>query len=171
VLRAAERQESIPEGIVADQAGQPITDARRAGEGVMLPFGGAKGSSLALFVELLAGVLSAGALSTEVRSMYADFTGPARVGHCFLAIDVGQVLAFDDYASRLELLLSEMSDAAPPTGAGVRLPGDERWAAMGRSGRVGVEVDGAVLTELRRLADRARIPLPVPCAGAAPEDR
>jgi LDH2 family malate/lactate/ureidoglycolate dehydrogenase len=168
VLRAAERQESIPEGIITDVTGQPITDARRAHEGAMLPFGGAKGSSLALFVEVLAGVLTHGALSTEVRSMFTDFTGPARVGHCFLAIDVGRVLPFDDYASRLELLVSGMLGAAPPGEDGLRLPGDERWAAMSRSDRIGVEVDLATLTELQRLAERAGIPLPAACAGSAP---
>src|SRR2546430_1724762 len=108
VLRAAERRESIAEGIVVDADGQPITDARRAGQGAMLPFGGAKGSSLALFVEVLAAVLAQGALSTEVRSMFDDSAGEARVGHCFLVIDVGRVVALDDYASRLEQLVAPM---------------------------------------------------------------
>ena len=164
VLWAAERRESIAEGIVVDADGQPITDPRRARQGVMLPFGGAKGSSLALFVEVLAAVLAQGALSTEVRSMFDDYTGQARVAHCFLVIDVGRLVAFDDYASRLEQLVVQMLGASAVGGPDVRLPGDERWIALRESEQLGVEIDAVTLNELRRLGRRAGIALPAPKA-------
>ena len=52
------RGKPIPEGWATTRDGLPTTDARAALDGMMLPFGGAKGAMLALVVELLAAALT-----------------------------------------------------------------------------------------------------------------
>lgn len=58
VVAAAERGESLAEGIAVDADGQPTTDPRLAILGALLPFGGRKGANLALLVELMAAGLT-----------------------------------------------------------------------------------------------------------------
>ncbi|MEA2950123.1 MAG: L-2-hydroxycarboxylate dehydrogenase, partial [Alphaproteobacteria bacterium] len=53
------RNEPLQEGwVVHSKTGEPITDPKKVGEGVLLPIGGHKGSGLALMIGLLAGVLN-----------------------------------------------------------------------------------------------------------------
>jgi (2R)-3-sulfolactate dehydrogenase (NADP+) len=53
IMAAAQKGEAIPEGWALDPDGQPTTDAKAAMAGTMIPLGDAKGTALALMVELL----------------------------------------------------------------------------------------------------------------------
>jgi LDH2 family malate/lactate/ureidoglycolate dehydrogenase len=55
VKTAAQRGETMPEGWMIDRQGRPLTDPKRASEGLLLPIGGYKGYGLALVFGLLAG--------------------------------------------------------------------------------------------------------------------
>ena len=57
----AQRGEPMPEGWMIDREGKPLTDAKRASEGFLLPIGGPKGYGLALMIGLLAGTLNGAA--------------------------------------------------------------------------------------------------------------
>jgi LDH2 family malate/lactate/ureidoglycolate dehydrogenase len=66
----------IPLGVAIDADGEPTTDATAALAGAQLPFGGAKGSSLALMVELLAGGLTGSPFAFEAAGAHApDYQG------------------------------------------------------------------------------------------------
>ena len=78
--------ESIEPGLALDAEGKPTTDAKKAFEGVCLPFGGAKGSALAMLMDLLAGVLTGANYGGDVKSLYFDHSEPQNVGHLFIAI-------------------------------------------------------------------------------------
>ena len=58
ILDAAQKGEAIPQGWALDAQGKPTTDAKAALAGTMLPLGDAKGTALALMVELLAAGLT-----------------------------------------------------------------------------------------------------------------
>lgn len=47
IILADKKGDSIPEGWAIDVDGHPTTDAAKALEGCVLPFGGAKGSGIA----------------------------------------------------------------------------------------------------------------------------
>ena len=72
---AADRSEPIPEGWAVDSQGEPTTDARAALDGALLPFGGAKGSNIAMMVEMLA-VLSGGSFSDEAAPFHEGSESP-----------------------------------------------------------------------------------------------
>jgi LDH2 family malate/lactate/ureidoglycolate dehydrogenase len=160
VIQAAERGETLPEGILAAADGSPLTDPTRADEGAMLPFGGAKGSGVALLVEVLASVVTGAASSLNVRSMFNDFTGPAEMGHAFIVIDVARLSGPAAYGERMEGLLREMGDAA--AGDGLRLPGDARWAALEDSVAHGVDLDTGTRDRLRAIGERHSVAMPLP---------
>jgi len=145
VMAAARAGQPIPEGWALDADGAPTTDAAAALEGTMVPIGGAKGTALALMVEVLTSVFTGAALSVEASSFFAA-DGPApRVGQTLIAIKPG---ADTDFAGRLETLLGQIVGQE-----GARLPGERRLAALARAEAHGLAVPAPQIALARRLAD------------------
>ena len=145
LARAAALGESIPPHWALDVEGRPTIDPRAALEGSIAPAGGHKGGALALMVEVLAAGLTGAHFSHEASSLGDDAGGPPRLGQTLIAIQPGAAA----FAERIEGLLSDM--AAEP---GVRVPGDRRHANRRRIEAEGVEVDAALLDQLRALGAR-----------------
>jgi (2R)-3-sulfolactate dehydrogenase (NADP+) len=82
---AAAAGEAIPSGWALDADGSPTTDAAAALLGPVLPFGGVKGSNLALTIELLS-VLSGASFSMDAPD-FAAGSRPPRVGLFLVALD------------------------------------------------------------------------------------
>jgi LDH2 family malate/lactate/ureidoglycolate dehydrogenase len=108
-------EESIPAGWAMDRMGVPTTDTRTAMSGLLMPLGGYKGYGLAMMVELLTGVLSGGAFSTQVASMRFRGKRP-RLSHFFLAIDIGRFMPVEEFSRRADELMREMRDTPPAQG-------------------------------------------------------
>ncbi|MEM8572347.1 MAG: Ldh family oxidoreductase [Pseudomonadota bacterium] len=147
VMAAKKSGRPIPEGWALDEDGNPTTDAEAALAGTMAPIGEAKGTALALMVELLAAAFTGSAFSQEAGSFFhAD--GPApRVGQTLIAIDPsGQ----PDYAARVTGLLEVISSME-----GARLPGTRRRAAITESEANGLKVPEAFIMQARQLANSA----------------
>jgi (2R)-3-sulfolactate dehydrogenase (NADP+) len=95
---AAAAGEPIPPGWALDANGAPTTDAAAALLGPLLPFGGVKGSNIALVIELLS-VLSGASFSMDAPD-FASGTQPPRVGLFLIALDPAAFAA--DYLHRVE---------------------------------------------------------------------
>jgi (2R)-3-sulfolactate dehydrogenase (NADP+) len=95
---AAAAGEPIPPGWALDANGTPTTDAAAALLGPLLPFGGVKGSNLALVIELLS-VLSGASFSMDAPD-FASGKQPPRVGLFLLALDPAAFAT--DYLDRVE---------------------------------------------------------------------
>jgi len=72
-----------------------------------------------------------------------------RLGQAFIVIDPAALAGRGVYLERIETLIAAMLDDE-----GVRLPGARRVAAARIAARDGVEIDGALLAELKKLALR-----------------
>jgi (2R)-3-sulfolactate dehydrogenase (NADP+) len=95
---AAAAGDAIPAGWALDADGKPTTDPVAALFGPVLPFGGVKGSNLALTFELLS-VLSGASFSMDAPD-FASGDRPPRVGLFVVALDPAVFSA--DYAERIE---------------------------------------------------------------------
>lgn len=139
----------LPEGWAIDKHGKPTTDPTAALEGAQLPFGGYKGSSLALMVELLAGALIGDMFSTESSAADTHGTGAPFGGEFILAIDPHHCAAdnrtSNTHLDRAELLFGELLSQA-----GTRLPSDRRYKVREANLENGVSVNAALLEELSR---------------------
>lgn len=122
VMNAHKTNQPIPLGWALDADGKPTTDAKAALDGTMLPIGEAKGTALALMVEILAAVFSGSGFSHQAGSFFtAD--GPApRVGQTLIAIRPD---TNSDYLARVSVLLDAIQELE-----GARLPGTRRREAM-----------------------------------------
>ncbi|WP_435197404.1 Ldh family oxidoreductase [Natronomonas sp. EA1] len=147
VSRASDRGESLPEGVAISADGEPTTDPDAALDGSIRPFGGAKGSGLAIAVEVLAGGLVGASMGRDVTGTYHT-ADPCTKGDLFVAIDP-VALGGEDAVERIETFLTGIT--ALETAAGfdsVRLPGQARPTGEP------VHVDDETWAEVRSLADR-----------------
>lgn len=138
---------SVPDGVGVDRDGNTTTDpnAILAG-GALNTFGGYKGSSIALFVEILAGAVTGGQFSFE-----NDFTGfpgaqTPKAGQLLIVIDPNFGGA-TNFESRLALLSTALLDAGQD-----RLPGVRRFQNRAAAERSGIPIAAGALQQLRALA-------------------
>ena len=146
ILMAARDGRTLPEGVGIDAEGRPTTDPRQVLAGAQLPFGGYKGSAIALMVDLLAGPLIGEVTSIEAGEEDNGDGTAALGGELILALDVARFGAEDPvgHAERLfERLLGE---------EGVRLPGDRRLTARAETSKTGIEVPKALHEEIVALS-------------------
>lgn len=142
----------IPLGWAVDTEGNPTTDADAALAGAMLPFGGYKGTALALMVELMAGPMINDLISSEAAAADGGAGSAPLGGELILVFDPERFSAGTATANRER---AEQLFAAITGQAGARLPGDRRYAARRRSEREGILVPRALHAELLALAGQA----------------
>jgi len=122
VLHYQETGQELPEGVALDADGRPTTDPEAALDGTILPFGGAKGSGLAIAVEVLAGGLVGAAMGTDVTGTYHT-EDPCTKGDLFVAIDP-EALGAPDFSERASAFLADLTAGEPAAHVDdVRLPG------------------------------------------------
>ncbi|HBF37201.1 MAG TPA: malate dehydrogenase [Firmicutes bacterium] len=83
---AALEGKNIPGEWALNQEGQPTTNAKEALQGILLPFGGYKGSGLALMVQILSAVLG----STFLNGYPEKGAYSGQVGFFFEVIDISR---------------------------------------------------------------------------------
>ncbi len=147
LMVAAKKGESIPPGWALDREGRPTTDPKAGLDGTMVPAGGVKGAMLAMIVELLCAALTGAAFAFEADSFFTDAGNRPRIGQAFLVIDMDALAGREVFFERVETLVATML-----ADEGVRLPGYRRRALAQDSERLGVDIQDALLAELRRLA-------------------
>lgn len=140
---------SLPEGWAIGPDGRPTTDPKGALAGAQLPFGGVKGSSIALMVELLAGPLLGDVLSFEAGEDDRAMTGAPCGGELVVAIDPARCVGRNDSTAQLahaEKLFAKIFEQD-----GTRLPSDRRYDARRRTAIDGVSVPKSLYDTLQIL--------------------
>lgn len=144
IMAARQKGEAIPEGWALDTDGNPTTDAEKALAGTMIPLGDAKGTALALMVELLCAGLTGANFAHEQTSFFDDAGDPPGTGQLLIAVDPA---AFGgDALSRF----AEMAGLVAGQ-AGARVPGQRRHESRARLSHEGFAADDALLAEIRSL--------------------
>ncbi len=131
VMIAAREGHELPPGAGIDEKGRPTTDPNKVLKGALLPFGGYKGASIALMVELLAGALIGERMSFEAASADNNDGGPPRGGEFILAIDPADVRSLQSAEGLFEQILSQQ---------GTRLPADGRRNRCSEVARNGIKI-------------------------------
>jgi delta1-piperideine-2-carboxylate reductase len=144
VMIAAREGHDVPLGVGLDGTGQPTRDPKAIlDEGVMLPFGGYKGSAISMMVELFAGALIGEVFSFQAGEADNRDGGPSRGGELILAIDPERVSGGGDWRGQGEALFQRMLETGNAPGA-VRLPGDRRYANRDKTPRDGIAIPRAL---------------------------
>lgn len=125
ILRAHAKGEPIEPGLAIDEGGNPTTDAAAALAGSVLAVGGAKGSGLALAIDMLAGVLAGAEFAHEMAPMYGPLDRPQNVGHLLVALDPWRLAEPEAALARIRQLEARLHGLRPAHGFDrVRFPGE-----------------------------------------------
>jgi len=125
---------TLPPGVAIDLHGDPTRDPTAALQGAQVPFGGHKGTCIALMVELLAGALTGSPLAVEAMQLQASEDthlppggAPTENGEVIIAMDP-TALGFgtlEAFASRVEILVHMVKQ--DPSAGHLRLPSERRF--------------------------------------------
>ncbi|MDD9858306.1 MAG: Ldh family oxidoreductase [Gammaproteobacteria bacterium] len=141
---AARDGHQVPPGTGLNAAGEATTDpASIADGGVLLPFGGYKGSVISMMIELLAAALIGERFSFEAAEADNQDGGPPRGGEFILALSP-QRMAGDDWAGHAAGLFERLGQLD-----GARLPGQRRHTR--RHDRGARAVNAALVEKIRGL--------------------
>lgn len=135
IMIAARDGHPLPPGVGIDNEGQPTTDPAAILKGAQLPFGGYKGSAIALMVELLACGLIGQPFSVEAADEDNGDGGPPRGGVLLLAFDPARFGDAEGWLAHSESFLKRLTALE-----GVRLPGDRRANNRARANREGARL-------------------------------
>jgi ureidoglycolate dehydrogenase (NAD+) len=155
VFAAVARGEPIPADWLVGEDGRPTTDGRLyPHHAALAPMAAHKGYGFALLAEILSGVLSGGAVVSQVGSWMNDPPeSPSKHSAGFVAIDVGTICDRDAYTASMDRLAREVHDA--PTADGVDrllLPGEREWERHRAAGQHGIPLPSDVREKLAAAA-------------------
>src|SRR5438552_4895486 len=84
----AQRGEEMPIGWMIGRDGKPLTDPKRADDGLLVPIGEYKGYGLSLIIGLLAGTLNRAAFGRDVVDFVKETGKATNTGHAIVAVSV-----------------------------------------------------------------------------------
>ena len=145
VMLAAREGHELPDGTGLGPDGQPSNDPHEVLKGVLLPFGGYKGSAISMMVELLSAALAGDQFSYEAEKQDNNDGGPARGGELIIAMSPDLIVG-DGWVEHSENFIGELSGLE-----GVRLPGQRRHHNRQDTGTR--EVNSSLLETIRGLSE------------------
>lgn len=152
IMLARQRGEPIPLGWALDREGRPTTDPAAALEGALLPFGQAKGSAIALIIDLVCGPLAGALTGPFIAALYTDLDRPQRLGHFFMAIDVAAFADPAEFRRRVDESIRAIRSLPPAQGfERVYLPGEPEWLNEQYNRQHGLLLEPATLRQLAEL--------------------
>ena len=137
-----QRGEELPAGWMIGRDGKPLTDSKRAEQGLLLPIGDYKGYGLSLMVGLLAGALNQAAFGRDVVDFVKEQGKATNTGHAIVALSI-------DAFAPAALFKRQVDAAARVMRGAERLPGVERIWLPGEQ-------------SYRKRQDRTKNGVPVP---------
>lgn len=153
IILAAKDGRKIPLGWAIDPEGKPTEDAEAALEGTVLPLGGAKGSGIALLVEVLSSVLASTAYGPHIPPLYDNPTQEQGLGHFFFAFRPDLFVEREEFEERVSGMAREIRSLSPATGhERVYLPGEPEMEIERKRRKGGIPVSSEVFKELGELA-------------------
>jgi LDH2 family malate/lactate/ureidoglycolate dehydrogenase len=157
IQRRVAKKEKIPEGVMLDGYGNTTTDFksfRGPPRGVMLPFGGYKGSGVALITEILGGILS----GNGIGKTWWNNGGHGVNGLFLQAIAVEEFQTLETFYDKVdELIALVKSTPCAPGFSEILLPGESARRREARHQKAGVEIDASTWSELTQLAGQLNV--------------
>ncbi|HLJ23077.1 MAG TPA: Ldh family oxidoreductase [Candidatus Acidoferrales bacterium] len=155
----AQRGEPMPEGWMIDREGKPLTDAKRASEGFLLPIGGPKGYGLALMIGLLAGTLNGAAFGRDVVDYTVDSKTPSNTGQTIIAVNIAAFAELEPFKESVDEVWDVMKSSPTLPGVDeVRLPGERSEQIYSERMSRGVPLSDGQRKILDELAGRLGVP-------------
>ena len=147
VLKASQENKKIPFGWAVDKNGIDTDDPKEALRGTMLPFGDAKGSAIALMIEILAAAITGANFAYEADSFLDANGNPPNVGQLLIIIDPESMGSkkrfFNKIGSMIESILVQED---------THLPGSNRFKLREKATKEGLNINKKILGEIEKIS-------------------
>jgi LDH2 family malate/lactate/ureidoglycolate dehydrogenase len=159
IVIAAQNNQDIPLGWARDKEGEDTTDAKAAIVGTVLPFAGAKGSAIALLIDVMTGILSGSVYGPHIRDMYADFQNPTGTSHIFGAINIDAFIPAAGFRATVDAMIREVKSSTPAKNVEeIFLPGEIEQRRRAQRMVEGVPLTEPVYEDLRKEGEACKVP-------------
>lgn len=159
IVIAAKKKEPIPLGWAINKDGEDTTNADDALVGTVLPFAGAKGSAIALIIDVLAGVLSGSVFGPHINDMYADYDKPTLTSHVFGAINIEAFTSFNQFVVDIDRMILEIKqNTLAKNVTEIFLPGEIEQRRREKFLRQGIPFSKGIVEDLKKEGEVAGIP-------------
>ncbi len=154
---AARLGRTMPAGWMTDREGNPVTDPGTGREGrLLLPLGSTpegsshKGYGLAIWVDIMCGILSGHGFGTHLPS--------GNVGHFFAAIDIAAFIPLDQFTAMMDQMLDDLrSTPTLPGEDRVFYAGEEEQETLAERRVKGIPLHSSTLEQLRGIAEELEV--------------
>jgi len=173
---AVDKGVPIPEGWALDKNGNPTTDPKQVG--ALLPFGGPKGSGLALMFECLSSVMAGNPMlepallgkeigppvqnkKTEVIGERLSYVPRHIQNSVVAAIDISTFTDVESYKEHIDNLIDGLKALPKAEGfSEIFVPGEPEERTFDDRSRSGIPLPEGTVRNLRSIAERFGIKLP-----------
>ena len=156
-LKAA-RNEPMPVGWMIDREGKPLTDAKRADEGHLLPIGEYKGYALSLIIGLLAGTLNRAAFGRDVIDFNKKPEVVTNTGQAIMAVSIEAFSPVAEFKRAIDVAVRDIRNSPRLPGvARIWLPGEQSHAKLLERRSKGVPLPASLHKSLDDLARDLKI--------------
>ena len=163
VIQARKDGREVPSTWIVDKNGLPTTDpSHYPEEGAMQPMAAHKGYGMAVFVELLTGILSGGCTSMggDIVSWCFEPEKKNNISHAFLVIDPEKFLGSENIDDRVEEMTEALHRAPLAKGSEkILVPGELEWNRFRIAEKEGIDLPADVEASLRALSEKTGIEL------------
>jgi L-2-hydroxycarboxylate dehydrogenase (NAD+) len=154
--------EAMPEGWMIDRQGKPLTDPKRADEGMLLPLGGMeagyKGYGLALIIGLLAGTLGGAAMGKDVIDFNHDDSSVTNTGQAIAAINIAAFGDVSGFKASVDTLIRDLRGSSRMPGVDrIMVPGERSYETRMFRTAGGIPIAPALMRGLDQLASELGI--------------
>ncbi len=160
ITLATDKGISIPEGWALDHDGNPTTDPRQVA--ALLPFGGPKGSGLALMFECLSSVMVGNPLLEPVLLGHKRNEGHQIQNSVVIAIDISTFTDVEDYKEHIDSLIDGLRGLPKAKGVSeILVPGEPESRTYEDRSRNGIPLPEGTILRLRSVAERLGVRFPI----------
>jgi len=153
LLLASKKGEKIPKNWAVTKDGLETDDPDEGFKGFLLPVGMHKGFGMSLFVDIITGVLSGGAFSRELKSMYKNSEEPSLTCHLFSVYNPEVFMEKAEFLKRMDELRNRVK-AIPMVDVNAKqiIPGEIEWIKEQQRVKDGILVPTELIEDLNKIA-------------------
>ena len=148
----AQKKKPLPPGWALDSEGRETVDPEVALKGLLTPMGGAKGSGLALVIDVLCGVLSGSKWLSGVGHLYSGVETPQGIGHVFGAINIEAFMKREEFLKIMDEYVETVHGCPKADGVDrIYVPGEIEYLKTLESRKEGVFLSDETVAELTKV--------------------
>jgi len=141
IRKAARDGVKIPDNWATDENGNFTTDPNAALKGALLPMGEAKGSAIAIAIDIISGILSGASYAPNLKSFH-ELGGKTGVGASLIVIDIKRFQPKESFGEKVKAYLKNIKGLKKAQGFDeIFIPGERKYHSEQKSIKDGISLD------------------------------